>query len=257
MDVRLLDTVSKANQGWKQEDMISFTDAAAFVMQSAGQAKDATPATHSGLTEPLLSIVGGGLVAAILTLGFNAWWDSKKQKLAEDWEFKRYEANQIHFATMAIMEAYFAAKNELYYLTSTLESLLATLNQLAVQADAIVRQQGGPLLTVAQLDEKKRQLLQPFQQFNDQQVNLRWNQYELKAKENHTKAELQIMNLQHLVPPALHRDLVAIFERLSQPFVWDLPHGKGKLALLEGALPEIMALRERLMSHLEVKLGRG
>ena len=40
------------------------------------------------------------------------------------------------------MDAFFSAKNEMYYLTSTLESLLATLNQLSAQADQIVRQQG-------------------------------------------------------------------------------------------------------------------
>jgi hypothetical protein len=228
-----------------------------LVMQGIEQAKDSNAAAHSWITEPLLSVVGGGLVAALLTLGFNALWDKKKQKLAEDWEFKRYEANQIHFATMGIMEAYFAAKTELYYLTSVLETLLGTLTRLSAQADAIVRQQGGAQLTVAQLDERKRQLLQPFQQFNDQQVNLRWNQYEQKAKENHTKAELQLMNLQNLIPATLHRDLRGLFERLSQPFVWDLPHGKEKLELLEGALPEIVALRERLMSQLEVKLGRS
>src|SRR6267378_6606705 len=109
----------------------------AVVLLLAGieQAKEGGPATHSWLTEPFLSIIGGGLVAAVLTLGFNAWWDTHKQKLAEDWEFKRYRANAIHFSTMGLMEAYFAAKAEMYYLTSVLESLLATLNQLSSQAD--------------------------------------------------------------------------------------------------------------------------
>jgi len=231
----------------------------AVVLLLAGieQAKEGGPATHSWLTEPFLSIVGGGLVAAVLTLGFNAWWDKRKQKLAEDWEFKRYEANQIHFATAGLMEAFFAAKTEMYYLTAVLETLLGSLNQLAARADAIVRQQGGPQLTVAEIDERKRQLLEPFQTFNQQQVNLRWNQYEQKAKENHAKAEVHLMNLEPLVPSSLHHDLMALFNRLSEPFVWDLPHGKEKLAVLEGAMPELMSLRERLRSQLEVKLGRS
>ncbi len=139
------------------------------------QSKETPPTTHSSITEPFLSIVGGGLVAAALTLGFNAWWDKRKQKLTEDWEFKRYEANQIHFATMGLVEAFFAAKAEMYYLNAVLGTLLGTLNQLAAQADAIVRQQGGPQLTVGELDERKRQLLEPFRNFNQQQVNLRWN----------------------------------------------------------------------------------
>jgi len=119
------------------------------------------------------SVLGGGLVAALLTLGFNAWWDCRKQMLAEDWEFRRYHANQIHYATAGIMEAYFSAKTEMYYLTSTLEALLGTLNQLAAQADQIVRQQGGPELTVAVLEQRKLALLEPFQKFNQEQVNLR------------------------------------------------------------------------------------
>lgn len=139
------------------------------------QSKETPPTTHSSITEPFLSIVGGGLVAAALTLGFNAWWDKRKQKLTEDWEFKRYEANQIHYATMGLVEAFFAAKAEMYYLNAVLGTLLGTLNQLAAQADAIVRQQGGPQLTVGELDERKRQLLEPFRNFNQQQVNLRWN----------------------------------------------------------------------------------
>lgn len=30
------------------------------------------------MTEPLLSVVGGGLAAAVVTIGFNVWWDKKK-----------------------------------------------------------------------------------------------------------------------------------------------------------------------------------
>src|SRR5579863_9971652 len=122
---------------------------------------------------------------------------------------------------MGIMEVYFAAKNELYYITSTLETLLAVLNQLSAQADAIVRLQNGPEVTDKQLAEQKQRLMQPFQEFNNQQVTLRWNLYEQKSKENHTKAELHIMNLQRLVPDVLHHSLLSVFERLSQPFVWD------------------------------------
>lgn len=210
----------------------------------------------SPAAEALLGIIGGGLVAAVLTIVFNAWWDTRKQKMAEDWEFRRYQANQIHFATAAIIEAYFSAKTELYYLTSTLETLLAALSQLTVQADEIVRQQGGPQLTVVELERRKQELLQPFQKFNQEQVALRWGQYEQRAKENHTKAEVHLTALKPLVPSALQDELMALFVRLSAPFPWDLPHGKEKLALLEAALPEILTLREKLLRELEKKLNR-
>ena len=133
-------------------------------------------------TEALLGIVGGGLVAAVVTIAFNAWWDTRKQKIAEDWEFKRYQANQIHFANVGLMEAYFAAKTEMYYLTSTLATLLATLNQLTAQADQIVRQQGGPQLTIVELEQRKQALLQPFQKFNQEQVTLRWGNTNRRPK---------------------------------------------------------------------------
>ncbi len=106
--------------------------------------------------EPWLSIVGGGVVATVLTLGFNAWWDSRKQQISEDWEFRRYHANMIHQSTAGLMEAFFAAKAEMLYLTSTLEGLWVTLNQLSGQADTTVRQQGwAPNLTMAEFDQRK------------------------------------------------------------------------------------------------------
>jgi len=196
------------------------------------------------------------LVAAIVSIVSSILWDRKKQKMTEDWEFKRYHANMIHQSTTGILEAYFVAKAEMYYLTSTLESLLITLDQLAAQADQIVRQHGGPQLTVAELEQRKQELLQPFQRFNNEQVNLRWVQYEQKAKDNHAKAELHLMVLKPLMPKALHDELMALFLRVSAPFVWDLPHGKEKLKVLEDALPEIMVLREKLTKVLEAKLGR-
>lgn len=210
------------------------------------------PVSH----EPWLSIIGGGFAGAIVTIIFNALWDNKKQKMAEDWEFKRYEANQIHFATAGIMEAYFSAKTEMYYLTSSLESLLATLKQLTAQADQIVRQQGGPELTVAVLEQRKQALLEPFQKFNQEQVNLRWNQYEQKAKENHSRTEVHLATLKFLIPAALHADLQALFEKLAAPFPWNLDGGKEKLATLESAQGDVLAFRAKLMAQLENKLGR-
>jgi len=211
---------------------------------------------HLLFVEPLLGIIGGGLAAAALTIVFNACWDKHKQKLAEDWEFRRYQANLIHTSTSGLMEAFFSGKAEMYYLTSTLEALLGALNQLSAQADSIVRQQGGPELTVAALEERKRQLLQPFQNYNQQQVALRWNQYEQKAKDLHAKAEVHLTTLRSLIPAELHDEMVALFKRLSAPFVWDLPHGKEKLKLLEDSLPDVIRIREKLMQQLETKLGR-
>jgi hypothetical protein len=127
---------------------------------------------------------------------------------------------------------------------------------LSVQADQIVRQQGGPELTVQVLEQRKQQLLQPFQTYNTQQVQLRWNNYEQKAKENHTKAELYLMTLKPLIPDALYKELMALFVRLSAPFYWDLPNGKQKLKVLEDAMPEVLAARDKLVAVLEAKLGR-
>jgi hypothetical protein len=218
----------------------------------AASAPAVPPTSH----EPWLSIIGGGLAAAVVTIVFNVWWDSRKQKLTEDWEFKRYHANMIHFAMTGLMEAFFTAKSEMLYLTSTLESLLAALNQLGAQADQIVRQQGGPELTVAVLEQRKQALLEPFKKFNQEQVNLRWGHYEQKAKENHAKAEMHLAALKPLVPAALYDGLSALFQRLSAPFVWDLPGAKEKYRVLENSIPEVLEVRGKLMAQVETKLGR-
>jgi hypothetical protein len=127
---------------------------------------------------------------------------------------------------------------------------------LTAQADQIVRQQGEPGLTVGELEQRKNQLLEPFQKFNAEQVTLRWTQYEQKAKENHAKAEIHLGTLRSLVSSTLYDELLAMFQRLSAPFVWDLPNGKEKLRTIEAAVPEVLALRERLSRELEAKLGR-
>jgi hypothetical protein len=207
-------------------------------------------------SDTYLSIIGGGLVAAIVTIIASVYWDKKKQKLSEDWEFRRYQANLVHFSTAGLMEAYFSAKSELLYMTSTLEVLLGTLNQLTAQADLIVRQQGGPQLTVADLERRKHELLEPFSNFNAQQVTSRWNQYEQKAKDNHAKTEVHLATLLDLIPAELYAELVGLHQRLSAPFVWDLPHAKEKLATLDGAQSEILDLRQKLLRQLEAKLGR-
>jgi hypothetical protein len=208
------------------------------------------------MSEPWLSVVGGGAVAAIVTLVFNACWDYRKQKLAEDYEFRRYEANMIHIATTGLVEAYFSVKIELFYLTSTIEALVASLDQLAAQAQQIIRQQGGPTLTIAELEQRKVAALQPFNAYNQQQFTLYWNRYADKARENHANAETHMASLKSLIDPNVHEELGALFARLSAPFTWDLPNGKVKLADLEAALPDVMAIKTKLMQQLEKKLGR-
>ena len=159
------------------------------------------------MTEPFLSIVGGGLAAALVTIVFNVLWDKKKEKSSQDWEFKRYRANLIHVAAFGLMDAFFAAKTELEYLVGTLAVLVTGLEKLSVQADAIVRQQGGPQLTVTELEQRKAELLQPFNTYNQQYVDLRWNQYEQRVKDLEAKAESYLSLLEPLIPAKLHREI--------------------------------------------------
>lgn len=176
--------------------------------------------------------------------------------MAEDWEFRRYHANQIHIATFGLMEVFFAAKTEIYFLAATLETLLGALNQLRAQADAIVRQQGGPQLTVAQLEQRKAELLQPFEKYNNEQVGLRWNQFEQKSKELQAKAEGYMSVLQPLIPVAIYEQLGALYQKFSTRWVWDLPHAQERFKLYENAVPELNLIREQLARQIEVKLGR-
>ncbi len=206
--------------------------------------------------EPWLSVVGGGLAAALVTIAFGVFWDIRKQKSSEDWEFRRYHANQVHFATVGLTEVFFAAKTELYFIASTLETLLAGLNQLATQADTIVRQQGGPQLTVTELETRKAQLLQPFQTYNKQQVSLRWNQFEQKTKELQAKAEAYMSVLQPLIPASVYGQLLALYQKFEGRWVWDLPHAQERLKLYEDNIPELNRIRGQLTRQIEIKLGR-
>jgi hypothetical protein len=207
--------------------------------------------------EPWLSIIGGGLAAALVTIVFNVWWDKKKQQSAEDWEFRRYHANQIHFATAGLMEVFFAAKTELYFLSSTLEVLVTDLNQLAAQADATVRLQSKPEMTVTEFESKKAELLLPFQTYNAQQIALRWNQFEQKTKDLQAKAEAHISVLQPLIPASVFDQLQTFYSKFSGRWQWDLPHAQERLRLYEASVPELSRIRAQLTKEIEVKLGRS
>src|SRR5258708_15642596 len=93
-----------------------------LVFASRTQPQQGAESSKNGnlLEDPWLSVLGGGLAAAVVTIAFSVWWDKQKQKASEDWEFRRYHANQLHFATFGLVEVFFAAKTELYFLSSTL-----------------------------------------------------------------------------------------------------------------------------------------
>ena len=203
---------------------------------------------------PWLTIVSGGLVSVLITIGFNVYWDQKKQRLLEDWEFRRYHANQIQLATAGLMDAFFGAKAELYFLSYTLETLAETLTRLTSQAEQIVRQQAGRELGAAELEQRKAQWLQPFQTFNREQVTLRWNQHEQKAKETQAQAEAHLSALQSLIPTAVFERLLALYAKLNTRWSWSLEAAEEQSKLFENALPELTRLRAELMQQIELKL---
>jgi hypothetical protein len=205
---------------------------------------------------PWLSIVAGGLVSVLITIGFNVYWDQKKQELLEDWEFRRYHANQIHLATSGLMEAFFAAKAELYFLFYTLETLAESFTQLTSQADEIVRLQADPGSNAAELERRKTQWLQPLQKFNQEQVTLRWNQHEQKAKELQAQAETHMSALQPLVPAPLFQELLAFYAKLNTRWTWSLQSAQEQSKLYEDAVPEISRIRSKLVEQIELKLRR-
>jgi hypothetical protein len=206
---------------------------------------------------PWLSIVGGGLVSVLVTIIFNVYWDKKKQQLLEDWEFRRYHANQIHLATTGITEAFFASKSELFFLYYTLETLASTLSRLTSQAETIVRQQAGRELTPAELEQRKAQWLEPFQKFNQEQVFLRWNQHEQKAKELQSKAETHLSELQPLVAAEIFDRLAALYAKLNTRWTWSLQSAQEQSKLFDNATPDIARIRAELMQQIELKLGRS
>ena len=205
---------------------------------------------------PWLSIVAGGLVSVLITIGFNVYWHHKKNQLLEDWEFRRYHANQIHLATSGLMEAFFAAKAEFYFLFYTLETLADSFTQLTSQADEIVRQQAGAGLSATELEHRKIQWLQPLQTFNQEQVTLRWNQHEQKAKELQAQAETHLSALQTLIPAPIFQELQAFYATLNTRWSWTLESAQEQSKLYEDAVPELTRIRSQLMEQVELKLRK-
>ena len=119
-----------------------------------------------------------------------------------------------------------------------------------------MRQQGGPQLTIAELEQKKAQLLQPFQTYNAQQVTLRWNQFEQKTKELQAKAEAYMSVLQPLIPPSVFDQLLALYHKFEGRWIWDLPHAQERLKLYEENIPDLNRIRDHLTRQIEIKLGR-
>lgn len=211
---------------------------------------------HKLAQDTWLSIIGGGLVAALLTISFNAYWDRQKERRAEDWEFRRYRANLIHMASMGLMEVYFSAKTEIEYLVGTLGTLAVTFQQLEAQAEHLVRAQVGPGLTVVQLEQGKAALLQPFQQYNRQQVDLRWNQYEQKMKDLESRAATYVSVLAPLITADLNRRIGELYSRLTEDYEWNLPNAQQRLALFGACLPRFQEIQRDLAAQVEIQLGR-
>jgi hypothetical protein len=206
------------------------------------------------MSETWLSIVGGGLAAAIVTLGFNVWWDKQKERSAQDWEYNR--ANLIHIAAFGLMETFFAAKTEIEYLVGALSTLETTLRQLSVQAEAIVREQGGPELKVAELESRRDGILARFREYDRQQADLRWNQYEQKVKDLEAKAQTHLSTLQPLIPQVLHTAAVGLFNRLSADYEWSLPNARERLSLFTGDRDLFLEIHKQLLAAIEKQLGR-
>src|SRR5450432_353160 len=174
------------------------------------------------MNETLLSIVGGGTVAAFLTIFFNVYWDTKKERSSQDWEFKRYRANLVHTATFGLMETFFAAKTEIEYLVGTLSSLEAALSGLMLNTITTTRQHGGPHLTVDELNRIVDEQMQGYRNYTKQQIDIRWNQYEQKMKDLQARSLGYLSVLKPLVQLALYGHILALVTELSTPYPWTL-----------------------------------
>jgi hypothetical protein len=100
-------------------------------------------------------------------------------------------------------------------------------------------------------------VLQPFQTYNNQQVAIRWSQFEQKTKDLQAKAEAHISALQPLVPAPVYGQLLALYQKFEGRWFWDLPHAQERLKLYEDSVPELNRIREQLTKQIEIKLGRA
>src|SRR5689334_19760048 len=79
----------------------------------------------------LLSIAFSGVIAALITYGLNRWAakadakaradadlhrDAQQQTTLENWENRKYQANQKLYSLRALTEMFYAARSEIYFL---------------------------------------------------------------------------------------------------------------------------------------------
>lgn len=197
-----------------------------------------------------VSVLAGGVGAAVATAVFEWLRDKSRQKTREDWERRRYKANQLNAATAGMVEAFYGVKAELNFLVSGLEALDAEMARQSRRASELLGAfplEGGPLGRL----ERHSQLLAQLQDGLRQQQAYRFAQYEGKAKDARARAEACLQTIELLAPGSASCSARGVFEALAASWNWNLAGARQELARFERNEGQVLAIRRLLEEEAE------
>ncbi|TAM81096.1 MAG: hypothetical protein EPN47_14570 [Acidobacteria bacterium] len=174
-------------------------------------------------TEQLLSLLAGGVSAAVVTAGFNVWWDRRKQKIVAQWERRKYDTNTKLHIVYHLTETFYNTESELHFVTLEVGGYHEALRALEQQIAQNLQAQ-NPAMPAVQLQALHNLTLAPVRQWIGQMEANRWSQYNNSVKALRARAEAALSLTEYsLRTQGVYARLATLFrqfqENLSPPGV--------------------------------------
>ena len=164
----------------------------------------------------ILSLLAGGLSAAIFTAAFNVWWNGRRQEIAERWESRKYEANLKLQLLFKLTEIYYANINELYFVILEVGSLHASFAVIEQEMSRNLQSQ-NPALPVGQVQTLLNPALAPTKQLLSQIEMNRWLQYNNSVKNLRSSAGAALSVAEYaLTTKDIYARLATLINQLSE-----------------------------------------
>lgn len=202
----------------------------------------------------LLGVLGGGIVAAIITAGFNVYWDKQKQKITENWERRRYDANLKRQLLFGITDVFYSTKSEIFFAELEIRSLQEGLQKIEQNVDANLRA-SNPGMAVQQLSALKAQVVSPIQFWIVQMQVNRTSQYNTSVKVLRSRAEAWLSVAQRcLKTPDLYAGMQTMFKQFSRDILDGVDDFKKRFQEMEASDEQFKDVQKRIEHEIDAAL---
>ena len=214
----------------------------------------------------VLSVLFSGVVAAILTFllsrsaakgeakaraAADANRDAQQQAMLEDWEHRKYKANQKLYSLRLITELFYSARNEIYFLGLD----LTNADALLAGADRATEQyllQNNPQITAKDLAAHKTYLMAQQQQQVAARKISRLDQYNNAVKGIQARAQAEVSVASHYVSRDLLERLEHLYKTLSQKIdVGTIADVAASLKTFDGLELEFRQLQKGILGEVD------